>query len=71
VLAGGGLKTGLVVGSTNSKGEFPKDRPLGPEDLWATVYHVLGIDTDAEFVNQAGRPIKVLPSKKPIRELVG
>jgi hypothetical protein len=71
VLAGGGLKTGLVIGSTNSKGEIPKDRPLGPEDLWATIYHVLGIDTDVEVLNQSGRPIKVLPSKKPIRELVG
>jgi hypothetical protein len=70
VLAGGGLKTGQVVGSTNSKGESPKDRPLGPEDLWATLYHVLGIDTDTEFVNQAGRPIKVLPTPKPIAELV-
>jgi hypothetical protein len=71
VLAGGGLKTGLVVGSTTAKGETPKDRPLGPVDLWATIYRGLGIDTDAEFVNQAGRPIKVLPDNKPIEELVG
>jgi hypothetical protein len=71
VLGGGGLKTGQVIGSTNSRGEFPKDRPLGPEDLWATIYHVLGIDTDLEFTNQSGRPIKVLPSNKPIEELVG
>jgi hypothetical protein len=71
VLSGGGLKTGQVIGSTNSRGERPKDRPLGPEDLWATLYRVLGIDTDVEFVNQSGRPVKVLPSNQPIAELVG
>jgi hypothetical protein len=71
LFSGGGLKTGQVIGATNSRGEFPRERPLGPEDVWATIYHVLGIDTDAEFVNQAGRPIKVLPSNRPIEELTG
>jgi len=41
-MAGGGIKTGQVVGSTNSKGEQPKDRPLTPNDLWATVYRHFG-----------------------------
>ena len=38
IMAGGGMRTGQVIGSTNSKGEHPADRPLTPNDLWATVY---------------------------------
>src|SRR5439155_23180252 len=44
LVAGGGLKMGQVIGSTNAKGEVPKDRPLWPQDVVATVYHHLGID---------------------------
>jgi hypothetical protein len=59
-----------VIGSTTRRGEEPKDRPLWPGDILATVYHVLGIDTDSEFPDKAGRPIKVLSSGEPIRELL-
>ena len=46
LVAGGGLRTGQVIGSTNSFGEHPQDRPLSPNDLWATAYRHLGIDTE-------------------------
>jgi hypothetical protein len=70
LLAGGGLRVGQVVGSTNSKGEHPKDRPLTPKDLLATLYSHLGIDHRHEFKDLTGRPIPILNEGEPIRELV-
>ena len=69
LLSGGGLRMGQVIGSTNSKGEVPKDRPLIPGDLWATVYHHLGIDPSQSFLDLAGRPIPILTDGTPIAEL--
>lgn len=70
VLAGGGLKTGLVVGATGRKGEAPTERPFRPEDVVRTVYHVLGVDPLREFVNDAGRPVPALNQGRPIAELI-
>jgi hypothetical protein len=71
LVAGGGLRMGQVIGSTDPRGNYPKDRPLTPEDLWATVYRHLGIDTSAFLHDLSGRPIPILPDGKPIRELYG
>ncbi len=71
VLAGGGLRMGQVVGRSDSKAAWPKDRPITPEDLLATMYHFLGIDPGIEYLSEARRPIKVLGSGKPIEELLG
>lgn len=70
LVAGGGMQHGQVVGSTNSKGEYPEDRPLTPADLWATVYRHLGINQDATIPDHTGRPQFLLPSGEPIRELI-
>jgi hypothetical protein len=70
LLGGGGLKTGLAVGSTTDKGESPKDRPVTPEDLLATLYYVLGIDTRQTFTDKSGRPHPILNQGEPIAELV-
>jgi hypothetical protein len=71
LVAGGGLKVGQVVGSTTTKGEQPKDRPLTPNDLWATMFSHLGIDPDnTSFLDHRGRPLSILPYGKPIAELV-
>jgi hypothetical protein len=70
LMGGGGLKTGQVVGSTTAKGEHPKDRPVGPADMWATLYHVLGIDTTQSFTDRSGRPHPILNGGEPIAELV-
>ena len=70
LVSGGGLKTGVVVGSTNSKAEHPKDRPLEPNDLWATMFQHLGIDTDHSFPDHQGRPMPILTTGAPISELV-
>ena len=70
LVSGGGLRMGQVVGSTNAKGEDPKDRPLTPNDLWATIYRHLGIDYTHSFLDHAGRPMPILPFGNPIRELI-
>jgi len=71
LVAGAGMRTGQVVGSTNSKGEQPKDRPLTPNDLWATMYRHLGIDYDQiSFPDYRGRPMSILPYGEPISELL-
>ncbi len=71
LVSGGGLKMGQVVGSTNAKGEYPKDRPLTPMDLWATMFRHLGINyRDTSFPDFSGRPLPILPSGEPIRELI-
>ena len=70
IVSGGGLRMGQVIGSTNKKGEVPKDRPLIPGDLWATVYNHLGIDPDQSFLDHGGRPTPFLSEGTPIAELV-
>ncbi len=70
LVCGGGMRTGQVIGSTGRRGESPKDRPLSPNDLWATVYRHLGIDPEQTFENFAGRPIPILPSGRPIAQLI-
>jgi hypothetical protein len=62
---------GQVVGSTDARGGYPKDRPLSPNDVWATVYRHLGIDQELAVPDLGGRPMPILPSGEPIRELLG
>ena len=71
VLAGGGLRMGQAVGVTDARAEYPRERPLTPEDVLSTMYSVLGIDQNHEFHNEAQRPLKILGNGSPIRELVG
>ena len=69
LVAGGGMRTGQIVGATNARGEYPIERPLKPEDLWATVYRHLGIDPNTTFNDHTGRPMAILPGGKPIAEI--
>lgn len=70
LVSGGGLRMGQVVGATNSKAEYPTGRPCTPQDLLATIYRHLGIDTTRAFVDFSGRPVPILASGAPIPELV-
>ncbi len=69
-LAGGPVKGGRVVGESDAHGAFPKTNPKTPQDVLATLYEHLGIDTEQQYLNNAGRPIAVLPSGKAIEELL-
>src|SRR6476659_10823476 len=71
VYAGGGLKMGQAIGTTNSLGEYPTSKPYSPGCVLSTMYHVLGIDHKHAFVDQAQRPLPILSEGDPIPELVG
>jgi len=68
-LAGGPVKGGRVVGSSDEKGAFPKANPKSPQDVLMTMYRHLGVDTEASYVDGSGRPHKVLAEGKAIDEL--
>ncbi len=61
MLAGGGVQGGQIIGSSDALGEFPKERPVTPSDLSATIYTLLGIDPSFELHTSDGRPVRVAP----------
>lgn len=69
-LAGGGVKGGRVVGASDERAERPIDKPHGPEDLAATMCHLLGIDPKEEFLTPEGRPVKVVNDGKVIWDVL-
>lgn len=70
ILAGGGLRTGQAIGSTNRLGEYAKDRPVGFNDVFATLYHALGLNPETTTIpDPTGRP-QHITSGTVIRELV-
>jgi len=62
VVAGGGFKGGRVVGASDEKGETVKERPVYPVDLIASMYELLGIDTDGKLPHPQGLSVRVTPS---------
>jgi hypothetical protein len=70
LLAGGGIQGGQVVGESDAKGEGPKDRAITPDDVAATFYRALGIDTRKEYHTPTGRPIMIVRNGTPLKELV-
>jgi hypothetical protein len=71
LLAGGGMRMGQVIGSTNRLGEVPHDRPVHYQEVFATLYRQLGIDVgNATIPDNSGRPQYLLDRREPIRELI-
>ena len=71
VMAGGGLRHGQVIGSTDSKGYDIESRRVGPSDLAATVFHHLDIDPNAQWTDRQGRPTGIVTEGgKAIEELL-
>ena len=62
LLAGGGMKTGQVIGSTDAAAGEAKDTPVHYQDILATIYHNLGIDPHAMVYDVSGRPAPIMPS---------
>ncbi|WP_435010921.1 DUF1501 domain-containing protein [Tundrisphaera lichenicola] len=70
VLAGGGLRHGQVIGSSDPKGHSISDRTVRPQDLAASVFRHLQIDANAQWVNNTGQPFPIVAeSGQPIAEL--
>ena len=70
VLAGGGIKGGYIHGSSNSTASEPEELAMGPEDLFTTVYHCLGIVADKELMAPGDRPIEIVDGGKVIKDLL-
>lgn len=69
-VAGGGLKMGQVVGESAPKADVPNSKAVTPQDLMATVFKVLGIPQDIQFMDFFGRPKYMIEGGHPIPELV-
>src|SRR5260370_25647686 len=70
LFAGGGVRGGQVIGASDRTGAAPKERPVTPAEVAATVYHALGIDPRTPLPGQDGRPV-VLTEAEPVLELFG
>jgi hypothetical protein len=74
-LAGAGIKTGQVVGTSDDRGYNVTDRVVTMGDLYATIYKTLGIDWTKEYMSPIGRPLKIANSLddrtgQPVDELL-
>ncbi len=70
VLAGGGIQGGQVIGETDAHAAYPKDNPIGPEDIAKTVYHAMGIH-NLEATDIQGRPYNLLEEGRALTQLFG
>ena len=71
VMAGGGVKGGQIIGSTDERGMGPASRPVHVEDIAASLYHSVGLDPNKEYITPTGRPIKLANEGSVIHELFG
>ena len=69
LLAGGGVKRGYVHGASDRYGERPAENPVRPDDLSATMYHLLGIDPHTEVRGADGRPL-LISAGDPISDII-
>ncbi len=70
MLAGGGIKGGLVYGSSDATASEPEDSPVNPADLATTMYHLLGIVADKELMAPGDRPVEIVDGGNVIQGLL-
>jgi uncharacterized protein (DUF1501 family) len=71
MLAGGGVRAGTVLGASDSTGAFVKQRPVSPEDILATMYHLKGIDPDTTTIpDRLERPVRLTEHGRVVSELL-
>jgi len=68
LLAGAGVKKGFIYGKSDDKAQYPDEHPVKPEDLAATIYHLLGIDPNSEIRDRNNRPLFI--GGKPVLEVM-
>ena len=71
VLAGGGIKRGIIYGASDATSIEPAENPLSVEDLAATVYRLLGIDPEKRLLAPGNRPVAIVRDGKVVNELIG
>ena len=70
VMAGGGIKKGVVYGSSNATASEPENNPLTVKDWATTIYNCLGIVSDKELMAPGDRPIEIVDGGKVVQELI-
>ena len=70
MIAGGGLRMGQAIGSSDARGELPRDRRYTASRVLSTVYRAIGIDPGQTFLNRNGRPMYALDDREPVTELL-
>jgi arylsulfatase A-like enzyme len=70
IVAGCGIAAGAQYGESDQTASSPKDKPVHPNDLLATVYYALGIDPDMQVLNSLNQP-RELVKGKPVTDLWG
>lgn len=68
VVTGAGMPAGRLYGASDGTGSSPKDKPVHPNDLLATVYYALGINPEMEVLNHLNQP-RELVKGKPVADL--
>lgn len=71
VLAGGGIRGGIVYGRSDKDGAYPDESPTSPEDLAATVFYALGIDPELRIPDAQNRPVALVDGGRPLVEIFG
>lgn len=66
LLLGGGVKAGFVLGASDKIGAYPTEHPVTPGDIVATMYHLLGVDSQMTVNDLADRPIPIAHGGRPI-----
>jgi len=69
-LGGGGVQGGRVIGATDAQASKPISDPHGPENLAATIHHLMGINPEEEFYSSEGRPFKIVNDGRVIQGLL-
>ena len=70
ILAGGGIKRGVVVGASDKTASFPTTQPYGIQDLLRTIFTLLGVDSDKVYHTPLGRPVPIVNGGKRIDDLL-
>jgi uncharacterized protein (DUF1501 family) len=63
MMAGGGIKGGQIFGSSDARAAFPRENPVGPEEIHATIYHALGLPDTTMIHDAVGRPMPLYHGK--------
>lgn len=71
LVLGGGMRMGQVIGCTDSRGGYPREKPYSVQRVLSTLYTRLGIDPAQSFLSKSGRPMFILEDREPIPELIG
>ncbi|MDB5388614.1 MAG: hypothetical protein JWM11_4260 [Planctomycetaceae bacterium] len=71
LMFGGGVKKGYVLGTSDAQAAYPKDHPVSPGDVCATIYHLLGLDPNGMVPDRSNRPHSIAHGGSPISEVLG